>query len=229
MTNVGSRRADPRDRPPVSPRSNNSVGHGVQIPCLKRAALRWDLPGPGARPETHTAYVIAAFDTERRGSTVDLRLIVGLDEQPALAVLDLADAAGPGTHLQLRLLEAGHQVLLRTPHGLISETLARLPADHEISGATEQEIAGRLYRFQGKLDNSARMVRDMVYLYAGAWEDQPNALCAMFAGDPRGIASVQVELRGHPKLVKWTAVHTYPESGQALWTKSSVTVLSGAP
>jgi hypothetical protein len=25
-------------------------------------------------PETHTAYVIAAFDAERRGSTIDLRL-----------------------------------------------------------------------------------------------------------------------------------------------------------
>jgi hypothetical protein len=92
----------------------------------------------------------------------------------------------------------------------------------------DQQIAGRLYRFQGKVDNSARMVRDMGDLYAGAWEDQPNALRAMFAGDPRAIASVQVELRGHPWLVKWTAVHTYPESSQALWTKSSVTVMPGA-
>jgi hypothetical protein len=38
--------------------------------------------------------VIATFHAERHGSTIDLCLIVGLDEQPALAVLDLADAAG---------------------------------------------------------------------------------------------------------------------------------------
>lgn len=60
-------------------------------------------------------------------AATDLSFALGLDEQPALHVLDLGEAAGPGTRLQMRLLGASHQVLLDTPDGRISETVACLP------------------------------------------------------------------------------------------------------
>jgi hypothetical protein len=172
--------------------------------------------------------VIVSFDAERVGSTTDLRLILGLDAQPALAVLDLADAAGAGTNLQLRLLEAGHQVVFHTPDDRISETITRLPGHQDLSGAVEHEIAGRLYRFQGELANSPRMVNDLVHLYAQAWTEQPHALRGIFSGNVKAIAEVQLELRGCPKRLTWAAVHTYPAVGQVLRTKSSVTVTPGA-
>ena len=166
--------------------------------------------------------MLIKLDAERSGPALDLRLTLGLDAQPALDVLDLGDAAGAGTKLQLRLLDTAHQVLFDTPEGRISETVARLPGNQGVSTVVEQEIVGRIYRFQGEVKESARMVRDMVQLYAAEWEDIPHTLRGIFQGDPQAISEVRAELRGAPTRIKWTTVHTYPQAGELLLTRTTV-------
>ncbi|GAA0493334.1 hypothetical protein Ade02nite_70280 [Paractinoplanes deccanensis] len=162
--------------------------------------------------------MIVTIDFARAGSTVDLRLDLGSDPLPALAVLDL-DAG-----VQLRLLETGHQVVISTPDGRIVETVARTPAGHPVGGTVEERIAGRDYRFQGEVTESPRKVRDLRELYAGAWQEKPGTLRAVFPGDPDGIAEIQVELRGAPRSLRWSTTHTFPAAGHVLTTKSSLTV-----
>jgi Protein of unknown function DUF2617 len=166
--------------------------------------------------------MLIKLDAERRGQALDLRLTLGLEAQPALDVLDLEVAEGAGTKLQLRLLDTGHQVLLDTPDGRISETVARLPGPQGVSAVVEQEIAGRIYLFQGEVKESVRMVRDMVQLYAAEGEDMPHILRAIFPGEPDAFSEVRAELRGAPKRVKWTTVHTYPHAGELLLTRTTV-------
>jgi len=175
----------------------------------------------------YTASVIVSIDSPRAGSARDLRLGLGLDEQPALAVIDLADV--PGVTVQLRLLAAGHQVMFDVPGGRVTETVAWLPEGQDVSEAVEREVAGCQFRFQGEVTDSARKVRDLARLYAAAWEDRPHVLRGLFPGDPEAIGEIQVELRGFPKNVRWTTVHTYPAVGQVLMTKSSVTIPDSVP
>jgi hypothetical protein len=74
-----------------------------------------------------------AYTDTRAG---DLAWCLGKDELPALAVLDrelpgtaavAAAPAAPGVRVQLRLLGASHQVILDSPRGRCSETVACMP------------------------------------------------------------------------------------------------------
>ena len=94
-----------------------------------------------------------------------------------------------GTGLQLRLLESGHQVLLTTPEGVISETVAHASSGHAVTTSISQEMAGRIYHFTGELERSARKVRDLVRLYAADWQDTSHAIMA---------PSPRIPPTGHP-------------------------------
>lgn len=156
-------------------------------------------------------------------AATELSFALGLDEQPALHVLDLGAAAGPGTRLQLRLLGASHQVLLETPAGRISETMACLPGrDAVLPAVVERELVGREYRFQAQVIRSARRVRDVAHLYPQAWETQPHTLVGLFPGDPQALTMLQAELRGSPHRIKWFTWHTYPRSGELVETTTTV-------
>jgi hypothetical protein len=162
-----------------------------------------------------TPYVDAA--------ATDLSFALGLDEQPALHVLDLGDAAGAGTRLQLRLLGASHQVLLDTPAGRISETVACLPgSDGVLPAVVQQELAGREYRFHAQVIRSRRRVRDAAQLYPRDWEKQRQTLVGLFPGDPQGLTMLEAELRAAPRQIRWMTWHTYPGSGELVETRSTV-------
>jgi len=172
--------------------------------------------------------VIVLADAPRGGSVDGLRLVLGLEPAPALAVLYLTDAAGAGTRLHLRLVGTGHQVVLDTPDGRISETVTRLAGEQQPHGVLDDRIAGRGYRFHGEVTTSPRMTRDLVHLYAEQWQDTAHVLRAVFPGEVQAIAEIAVELRGSPRRVVWSTLHTYPAAGQVLRTKSTVTMFPPA-
>lgn len=168
--------------------------------------------------------MLVALDTPYvDAAAADLTFALGLDAQEALHVLDLGDRAGPGTRLQLRLLGASHQVLLDTPAGRISETVACLPGrDALLPAAVERMLAGRAYRFRAQVIRSARRIRDLTRLSPRDWETEPHTLVGLFPGDPQGLTMLRAQLHGAPHQVEWITWHTYPGGGELVETRSTV-------
>lgn len=166
----------------------------------------------------------------------DLSFALGLDPQPALHVLDVPDIAGPGTRLQLRLLGASHQVLLSTPGGRISETVACLPGrdaalpgrdaalmgrDTALPGRVQRSLTGHGYRFAAELTAAPGAARDP------AWDSDAHTLIGVFPGGPDAFTMLRAEPPGRPDLVRWTTWHSYPQTGELVRTSTTVRIGGG--
>ncbi|MEI7034287.1 DUF2617 family protein [Streptomyces pratensis] len=156
----------------------------------------------------------------------DLAWTLGREPLPALAVLDLRLG---GAELQLRLLGASHQVLLREGRGTCSETVACMPGSStplplgvaKRLGNWEYEFAARVEnltvgQFTGRAQELLALVSDHPHGLAGTFPGSPYAFTAMLAQRIEG-------------QVRWRTWHAYPQEGQLVVTRSRFGARVAAP
>ncbi|WP_431954127.1 DUF2617 family protein [Actinacidiphila sp. bgisy167] len=168
-----------------------------------------------------------AYTDTRAG---DLAWCLGKDELPALAVLDRelpgtaegATPAAPSAQVQLRLLGASHQVLLDSPRGRCSETVACMPGSSaQLPVGVARRIAGWDYAFAARIETLSRgsfagRAQELLALVA----DHPNGLAGTFPGDPLAFTAMLVQYRGGSVL--WRTWHAYPQEGRLVATRSAL-------
>jgi hypothetical protein len=167
--------------------------------------------------------VIVSLDVPYADTTAaDLGFALDLAPLPALHVLDLPGAAGPGTHLQLRLLGSSHQVVLTLRGGRHSETVACLPTGGgrlPDAPVTIDLPTGVRYRFTVHIDR-CRPDDFAVAVAALRVGDADGTLLGEFPGAPGAVTAMSVRPSG-AGLGWWTA-HAYPQTGEIVRTHTTV-------
>lgn len=159
-------------------------------------------------------------------TAADLGFALGLPPLPALHVLDLPGAAGPGTHLQLRLLGSSHQAVLQVPGGAHSETVACLPTGGGQLPAAPVAIdlpAGLRYRFTVHIDRCSPEGFAGAVAALRARDTDGARLLGEFPGAPGAVTALfarPVGQRGHG--LDWRTVHAYPQTGEIVRTHTTV-------
>jgi hypothetical protein len=141
---------------------------------------------------------------------------LGLPEREPLAQCSVVSG---GLRVELRILGASHQVLVRDGRNgvLLSETVAcdlpgaaPMPAhaarpDYEFAATVEQlpgdELAARVQRLEESL--------------AG----RPDAVAAAFPGVPHAVTALAMAIDGFG----WESWHVYPQTGELVHTTTRVT------
>ncbi|HEX5542467.1 MAG TPA: DUF2617 family protein [Micromonospora sp.] len=155
-------------------------------------------------------------------SATDLRFALGLPEQPALHLLDLAF---DGVALTLRLLGASHQVVLRTAGREITETVACLPGhDGDLPAVAQEPAIG--YRFTSRvLRRDAGRIADRVHRIRRDLADDPYALVGVFPGGPDAVTALQVRTGDRTsagQVIGWRTWHSYPQTAELVETETEV-------
>ncbi|MEU5788377.1 DUF2617 family protein [Micromonospora purpureochromogenes] len=153
-------------------------------------------------------------------SAADLGLALGDPELPALAVREV-DLPG-GIRLRLRLLGASHQVVLPTPTGGLTETVACLPGrPPHLPGTLHDEPNG--YRFTATvLRPPAGELRSRVAALRAELTDDPYALVGVFPGDPDAVTALAVRPDPPDGSVGWRTWHAYPQTNELVLTETVV-------
>lgn len=161
----------------------------------------------------HTAY----SDTR----TADLAWALGREPMPSLATLDLELA---GAQVQLRVLGASHQVLLRCRGGTCSETVACIPGSRTpLPLGVSKRLDGFEYEFAARVESltpgsfSGR-AQELLALVA----EHPQGLAATFPGAPDAFTALLAQCRDGG--VHWRTWHSYPQEGRLVATRTRVTV-----
>jgi hypothetical protein len=164
--------------------------------------------------------VLITIDTPYADTTAaDLSFALGLPEQPALHVLDL-DL--PGAALQLRLLGASHQVVLRNAETELVETVACLPGRAPALPSTVDERATG-YRFAATvLRLPPEEISARVAVLRSALADDPYALVGVFPGSADAVTALHA--RADDTCVGWRTWHAYPQAGELVETETVVTL-----
>jgi len=164
--------------------------------------------------------VLVTLDTPYADTTAaDLCFALDLEAQPALSFLDLTVA--PDCRLQLRLLGASHQVVLDTPAGRLTETVACLPSAP--AGLPDQVTSAALpaatrYTFRATIQRlPVGAFRAEVTRLRGHFADT-TVLAGVFPGSPDALTLIAA--RG----TAWWTVHAYPQSGELVHTATTVRV-----
>jgi hypothetical protein len=156
-------------------------------------------------------------------TAADLCFALDLAEQPALSCLAL-DVA-PGCRLQLRLLGASHQVVLDTPAGRLTETVACLPSAP--AGLPDQVTSAALpaatrYTFRAGIQRlPAAALRSEINRLRGHFADT-TVLAGLFPGSPDALTLIAAGNSSYGTA--WWTVHAYPQSGELVRTATTVRV-----
>lgn len=156
----------------------------------------------------------------------DLALTLGSDELSALAIR--VGRLGP-FDVELRLLGASHQVVVDCGTTRLRETLACLPGvepglpsvrvhdDYTFRSTVTQHEATALRRIVERLANDLRNDDDGSTLSVfGSYPGRPIAVTA--------IRAQHDSIRG---ALRWETWHTYPQSGEVVFTTSTVRERAG--
>ncbi|MGW5876478.1 DUF2617 family protein [Nocardiopsis terrae] len=133
----------------------------------------------------------------------------------------------PGFGVELRVLGASHQVVLRSVSdgGELVETVACLPgvpgglpgcAGHPLPGVGD-------YRFDSVVESLSR--RELALRVAevhDATSDSPGGLLVAFPGDPLAITALHLT-SGSGESLRWRTWHAYPQSNELVTTTTTLT------
>lgn len=155
----------------------------------------------------------------------DLGWSLELEPQPALAVRELAAA---GFLVQLRLLGASHQVVIRaadqgepapdsTPVCL--ETLACIP-ERTYPVPDETRIALGPWRYTFTSHNRRHSRSDFADLLDQIERAARSGVLGRYPGDPGAVTAIA--LRGEDSILHWSTWHTYPQQGAIVTTHSTL-------
>ncbi|TDE16009.1 DUF2617 family protein [Jiangella asiatica] len=140
---------------------------------------------------------------------------------PALALTSVPLASG-GT-LELRVLGASHQVVVREPGGVVVETVACLPGEPAyLPGDVRRRPGGWHYHFRAEVEElPAAGVRERVRdLRALACDGA--AVVAAFPADPDAVTAMRLT-RAETGRLGWATWHAYPGAGQLVTTRTELT------
>ncbi|MEU4677346.1 DUF2617 family protein [Micromonospora sp. NPDC023737] len=153
-------------------------------------------------------------------SAADLSLARDDVERPALHVLDLV-LPGP-IRLELRLLGASHQVVLRSGDSRLTETVACLPGrPPELPATVLDEATG--YRFVATvLRPPGSGLRDRVAALRAELAADTLALVGVFPGDPDAVTALAVRSGLPDGTVAWRTWHAYPQTNELVLTETVV-------
>ncbi|HEV2640706.1 MAG TPA: DUF2617 family protein [Actinocrinis sp.] len=162
----------------------------------------------------------------------DLGWSLDLGPQPALAVRDLAGDGGLG--IQLRLLGASHQVVVRAGPGradpgpdlgpVCLETLACLP---DQAGPVPAETLAELGRWRYTFTSHVGRHGPAEFLgLVGAIEREAHSgILGRYPGAPGAVTAVSLLSRGSD--LRWSTWHTYPQQGAIVTTHSTLRMVGG--
>ncbi len=125
--------------------------------------------------------------------------------------------------LELCLLGASHQVLVRAPRGVCSETVACLgSARTPLPARAAQRVDGWDYEFTSLVeflpgDRFEARVRALV----AEVETHPGGMVGAYPGVPNAVTAITAERSGAG--FRWATWHTYPQEGRIVSTRSSAT------
>lgn len=152
----------------------------------------------------------------------DLRLSLDL---PALSAVDVRALRCGRAQVEMRLLRASHQVVVRHDGTETIETLACLVSGEPAgSGRHEATISGGTHR----IDIDIRRLHDEDF--AGAVRrlveectDDDHALVGRFPGHPLATTGIVME-PGAGDVVRWRTWHAYPQESTLVVTRSQLSL-----
>lgn len=166
----------------------------------------------------HTSISVPFVDTQADD------LVWTLDH-PVVEPLATRTCRMRGAVVELRVLGASHQAVVRSSGGELVETVACLPG---VGGGLPEQgeptatAAGR-YLFSSTVHTLShtdltRRVEDLHREVA----DAPGGLLVTFPGDPLAVTALHLSPdTGGP--VRWTTWHVYPQSGELVTTAATLT------
>lgn len=148
-------------------------------------------------------------------------------DHPLIDPLAVRAVEVPGARVELRVLGASHQVVVRpeSDGGALVETVACLPglpgglpdnADRPLRGVGD-------YRFDSLVESLSRnaLTRRVERLHREV-ADAPGGLLVAFPGDPLSVTALHLTPDSGGNL-HWRTWHAYPQSGELVTTTAHVT------
>lgn len=154
-------------------------------------------------------------------AAASLVLCIESEPRPSLARLH---RAFPGGHVELHVLGASHQVVLRRGGTNLVEVVACGPGGEAepLPAAARLAVAGLQHHFvcrTSRLDDG-EFRRDVEALEQRLAAD-PDSLVAVFPGRPTAITALRLE-RADADVVGWKTWHAYPQGGELVTTETEV-------
>lgn len=152
------------------------------------------------------------------------QLVWRLDAPPQPALASLVVALGSACSLDVRLLGASHQVLVRENDGgpvRCSELVACDPTrPGDLPPAARHHVDDLDYRFASEVrrveaDELATLAAELRACASGS-----TILVGSFPGSPHAVTAVEVVAGG------WRTWHLYPQAGEVVTTVTSIAVQS---
>lgn len=150
-----------------------------------------------------------------------LRFSLSLAEQPALGTCVVEVG---GVVVELRILGASHQAIVRREGVELRETVGCVPgAERAVPGWLERHDAPGRYVFRSSLQRLAagELRARAAALRAQAAED-PAAIVGLFPGAEDSLTALAC--RALPDGVGWATWHLYPRTGEVVATRSRMVV-----
>ena len=130
-----------------------------------------------------------------------------------------------GAEVELHVLGASHQVVLRSGEGELVETVASLPGvDGGLPDSAGRSLRGvGAYRFGSTVEALSRteLSRRVDRLHREV-ADSTDGLLVAFPGDPLAITALRLT-PDSGKPLRWRTWHSYPQSGELVTTTTTVT------
>jgi hypothetical protein len=151
----------------------------------------------------------------------DLAWALGREPLPSLATLELELTK---TRVQLRVLGASHQVLLDSPEGACSETVACMPGSNTpLPLGVSKRLGNFEYEFAARVESLsagsfAGRAQELIALVA----DHPHGLAGIFPGDPNAFTALMAQRWGGQ--VHWRTWHAYPQERRLVATRTRLSV-----
>jgi hypothetical protein len=147
----------------------------------------------------------------------DLAWALGREPLPSLATLELELTEA---RVQLRVLGASHQVLLESPAGTCSETVACMPGSNTpLPLGVSKRLGNFEYEFAARVESLGAgsfmgRAQELLALVA----EHPHGLAGIFPGDPNAFTALLAQRRG--EQVHWRTWHAYPQERRLVATRT---------
>ena len=150
----------------------------------------------------------------------DLALTLDADDQTALATR--SGWLGP-YDVELRLLGASHQVIVAGSGPTLRETVACLPDVEPFlpSQWTHEDYAFRAdvsIRTQPALRTLVERLGEQIQ----ATDKRSLGLIGCYPGQPLAVTAVRATVDASQPILRWETWHTYPQSGEIVYTTSTL-------
>ncbi|GAA1116437.1 DUF2617 family protein [Nocardiopsis metallicus] len=147
---------------------------------------------------------------------------------PLVEPLAVRTVTVSGLEVELRVLGASHQVVLRpaSDAGELVETVACLPGvPGRLPGNAEHPLPGvGDYRFDSTVESlpRAELTRRVAEVHDQT-SDSPGGLLVAFPGDPLAITALHLT-SGSGSSLRWRTWHAYPQSDELVTTTTTLTL-----